>query len=59
MTGPVHVGPDKAIYAYAEAAAQRWADELGRPALPGMFGENLLHQREEICSLWGKSFFSP
>lgn len=37
-----HGGPDKAIYAYAEDEAQRWADELGCPALPGMFGENLV-----------------
>jgi MOSC domain-containing protein YiiM len=36
-----HGGPDKALYAYAEADAQRWAAELGRPAQPGMFGENL------------------
>ncbi len=36
-----HGGPDKAIYAYAEADAQRWAAELGRPTQPGMFGENL------------------
>lgn len=36
-----HGGPDKALYAYAEADAQRWAAELGRPARPGMFGENL------------------
>lgn len=35
-----HGGPDKALYAYAEADAQRWATELGRPAQPGMFGEN-------------------
>lgn len=36
-----HGGPDKALYAYAEADAQRWAAELGRSARPGMFGENL------------------
>lgn len=36
-----HGGRDKALYAYAEAEAQRWAAELGRPAQPGMFGENL------------------
>ncbi|HKR51084.1 MAG TPA: MOSC domain-containing protein [Pseudonocardiaceae bacterium] len=35
-----HGGPDKALYVYAEAEAQRWAAELGRPARPGMFGEN-------------------
>ncbi len=37
-----HGGPDKAVYAYDEAEAQRWATELGRPAQPGMFGENLV-----------------
>jgi MOSC domain-containing protein YiiM len=36
-----HGGRDKALYAYAEAEAQRWAAELGRPTQPGMFGENL------------------
>lgn len=36
-----HGGPDKALYAYAEGEAQRWAAELGRCAQPGMFGENL------------------
>lgn len=36
-----HGGPDKAIYAYDEAEAQRWAVELGCQAHPGMFGENL------------------
>lgn len=36
-----HGGRDKALYAYAEVDAQRWAAELGRPARPGMFGENL------------------
>jgi MOSC domain-containing protein YiiM len=37
-----HGGRDKALYAYAEVEAQRWAAELGRPAQPGMFGENLM-----------------
>lgn len=36
-----HGGPDQAVYAYDEAEAQRWADELGRPVPPGWFGENL------------------
>lgn len=36
-----HGGPDRALYAYAESDAQRWAAELGRTARPGMFGENL------------------
>jgi MOSC domain-containing protein YiiM len=37
-----HGGPDKALYAYDEAEAQRWAMELGCTAQPGMFGENLV-----------------
>ncbi|HEY2763104.1 MAG TPA: MOSC domain-containing protein [Pseudonocardiaceae bacterium] len=36
-----HGGPGQALYAYAEAEAQRWAAELGRPVPPGWFGENL------------------
>jgi MOSC domain-containing protein YiiM len=37
----VHGGPDKAVYAYAAEDTAWWADELGRPLGPGMFGENL------------------
>lgn len=36
-----HGGPDKAVYAYAQEAADRWAAELGRDVVPGLFGENL------------------
>ncbi len=36
-----HGGPDKAVYAYAEADARWWAGELGREIPPGTFGENL------------------
>lgn len=36
-----HGGPDKALYAYAEHEAQEWAQRLGRPVPPGLFGENL------------------
>lgn len=36
-----HGGPFKAVYAYAEGEAQRWAAELGRPLPTGWFGENL------------------
>ncbi|MFX0595189.1 MOSC domain-containing protein [Melissospora conviva] len=36
-----HGGPDQAVYAYAEADAAWWADELDRPLPPGAFGENL------------------
>ncbi|CAM5448375.1 MOSC domain-containing protein YiiM OS=Leifsonia shinshuensis OX=150026 GN=HNR13_000143 PE=4 SV=1 [Leifsonia shinshuensis] len=36
-----HGGSTKALYAYAEEAAQWWAAELGRPVPPGLFGENL------------------
>jgi len=37
----VHGGPDKAVYAYAAEDAAWWAEALGRPLEPGMFGENL------------------
>ena len=36
-----HGGRDKALYAYAQEAADRWAAELEREVPPGMFGENL------------------
>jgi len=36
-----HGGRDKALYAYAQEAADRWAAELGREVPPGLFGENL------------------
>ncbi len=36
-----HGGPFKAVYAYQEDEAQRWASELGRELPPGWFGENL------------------
>lgn len=36
-----HGGPDRAVYAYAQEAAQAWAARLGREVVPGLFGENL------------------
>ena len=36
-----HGGPFKAVYAYEEAEALRWAEELGRTLPAGWFGENL------------------
>ncbi|WAM17382.1 MOSC domain-containing protein [Rhodococcus sp. JS3073] len=36
-----HGGPFKAVYAYQEDEAQRWASELCRELPPGWFGENL------------------
>lgn len=36
-----HGGADKAVYAYAREDEQWWEDQLGRPLLPGGFGENL------------------
>ncbi len=36
-----HGGRDQAVYAYDEADARRWADELGRAVVPGELGENL------------------
>ncbi|MDL9936169.1 MOSC domain-containing protein [Gordonia sp. ABSL1-1] len=36
-----HGGLDQAVYAYDDAEARRWADELGRDLPHGWFGENL------------------
>ncbi|EOM74396.1 MOSC domain-containing protein [Rhodococcus rhodnii] len=36
-----HGGEHKAVYAYHDDEAQRWAGELGRDVAPGWFGENL------------------
>jgi MOSC domain-containing protein YiiM len=36
-----HAGPDQAVYAYATEDLDVWAEELGRPLVPGQFGENL------------------
>lgn len=36
-----HGGPDKAVYAYAQESADRWAGDLGEDVPPGRFGENL------------------
>lgn len=36
-----HGGRDKALYAYAQEAADRWVAELQRDVPPGLFGENL------------------
>lgn len=36
-----HGGPDKAVYAYAAEDLDWWAEQLGRPLTPGLFGENL------------------
>lgn len=36
-----HGGRDKALYAYAQESADRWAAELERDLPPGLFGENL------------------
>ncbi|MGA9872253.1 MAG: MOSC domain-containing protein [Rhodococcus sp. (in: high G+C Gram-positive bacteria)] len=36
-----HGGVDQAVYAYDDAEASRWAEELGRDVAPGWFGENL------------------
>jgi MOSC domain-containing protein YiiM len=37
----VHGGPDKAVYTYAGEDHTWWEERLGRPVLPGTFGENL------------------
>jgi MOSC domain-containing protein YiiM len=36
-----HGGRDQAVYAYADADAAWWAEELGQEITPGLFGENL------------------
>ena len=36
-----HGGESKALYAYSQEDADFWADQLGRPIPPGLFGENL------------------
>lgn len=36
-----HGGDDQAVYAYAREDLDRWAGELGRDLVNGMFGENL------------------
>jgi MOSC domain-containing protein YiiM len=36
-----HGGVDQALYAYADEDARWWAEHLGRPIHPGLFGENL------------------
>jgi MOSC domain-containing protein YiiM len=37
----VHGGSQKAVYAYGGEDLDWWAEQLGRPVEPGMFGENL------------------
>lgn len=37
----VHGGVDRAVYAYAAEDYAWWKEELGRPLVPGTFGENL------------------
>jgi MOSC domain-containing protein YiiM len=36
-----HAGPDQAVSAYALEDLDTWAEQLGRPLVPGQFGENL------------------
>ena len=36
-----HGGEDQAVYAYAQEDADWFAEDLGRPITPGLFGENL------------------
>ena len=36
-----HGGVDKALYAYSQADADYWSQQLGRELPPGWFGENL------------------
>ena len=43
-----HGGIDKAVYAYGEADARWWADELDVEVPPGRFGENLRIEGIEV-----------
>ncbi|MCB9693685.1 MAG: MOSC domain-containing protein [Alphaproteobacteria bacterium] len=36
-----HGGPDQAVYVYTDEDAAWWAETLGRPVPPGLFGENV------------------
>lgn len=36
-----HGGLNQALYAYSDEDAAWWAEQLGRPVTPGLFGENL------------------
>ena len=36
-----HGGPDQAVYLYGQPDYDWWAEQLGRPLPPGLFGENL------------------
>ncbi len=36
-----HGGPDQAVYIYGQADYDFWAEALGQPVEPGLFGENL------------------
>lgn len=37
-----HGGPDQAVYIEGGATLDWWAEQLGQPLAPGMFGENLV-----------------
>src|SRR5687768_16094675 len=39
--GQVHGGPEQAVYAFPSEHFPRFAAEMGKPAEPGLFGENL------------------
>ena len=43
-----HGGPDKAVYAYALEDARWWEKSIGRPFVPGEFGENLTTEGIEV-----------
>ncbi len=42
MNRRYHGGPDQAVYIYTREDYDHWAETLGRPLDPGLFGENLL-----------------
>jgi MOSC domain-containing protein YiiM len=46
----VHGGPRMAAYAYAREDTEWWEEQLGRPLVPGTFGENLTLSGVDIAA---------
>lgn len=44
-----HGGVDRAVYAFADEDAARWAADLGRDLPPGFFGDNLRTRGLDVC----------
>ena len=53
----VHGGPDQVLYAYAAEDYAWWEAKLGRPLVPGTFGENLTMEGVDVTgALIGESW---